>query len=158
MVPVYVRKSEWDDAKKLAPLLRRADRNEMRAVLGANACPEAALRYGIEVSYYPYTGLIDGEVACIFGAVPDAHEHIGSIWLMGSDALSDHPFAFLRRSKPWLARVFPPFTLLWNCVDKRNTLHIRWLRWMGFSFLREIPEYGEQKRPFLEFAKIRDTE
>mgnify|MGYP003133692463 CR=1 FL=1 len=156
MAVVEIRKSEWSDANALAPKLRKADKEEMIAVLGEKVDPVAALRYGIGVSYYPFTGLINGEIVCIFGAVAETHDHIGAVWLMGSDDITRHKMAFLRQSRVCLGRLFEPFALLWNCVDKRNTQHIRWLKWLGFSFLREIPEYGEQSRPFLEFAKIKE--
>lgn len=47
--------------------------------------------------------------------------------------------------------------ILFNCVDQRNEVHINWLRWLGFKFVRIIPEYGIQKLPFIEFVRIRNV-
>ena len=156
MVHTEIRMAQRSDAEYMAPRLRKADLNEMMAVLGEDTDPVKALTYGIEISVYPFAGLIDHKVACIFGAVPEPlHTHVGSIWMMGTGAIAKHRVAFLRKSRPCLDQVFEPFSMLWNAVDKRNALHIRWLRWLGFRFLWEIPEYGEMCLPFLEFAKIK---
>ena len=42
--------------------------------------------------------------------------------------------------------------LLWNVVDKRNRVHMRLLKFLGFKFLREFP-YGPNQLTFIEFAK-----
>jgi hypothetical protein len=33
-------------------------------------------------------------------------------------------------------------------------VHIRWLRWMGFTFIKSHPKYGAEGRLFLEFVRI----
>lgn len=135
--------------------LREADLREMQAVQGAHVDPVEALRYGIEVSYFPFVATLDDAPVCVFGAVPEPHDpRFGCVWMMGTDAITTHPKTFLRHSKEYLEKVAEPFDLLWNCVDKRNTVHIRWLKWMGFTFLREIPQVGELRLPFLEFVKV----
>jgi hypothetical protein len=50
------------------------------------------------------------------------------------------------------------YTLIGNVIDERNRVHLRWLKWMGFTFVQRIPEYGVQHRPFLEFIKICATQ
>ncbi|MAU02231.1 MAG: hypothetical protein CL608_34265 [Anaerolineaceae bacterium] len=153
---VEIRMADPTDAERVASNLRRADRREMDAVLGSGCDRAAALLYGIENSYYPFTACINGKPVSIFGAIPDPiHSYIGGVWMMGTDDMVKNKKLFIRHSRPALDEVFKPFRLLWNCVDKRNTVHIRWIRWMGFSFLRTIPHFGEQGRPFMEFAKLR---
>lgn len=156
MVEVEVRMADrGSDAEYIGTHLRQADLQEMHAVQGTQVDPVAALQYGIENSYFPFVATIDGLPACVFGAVPEPHDdRFGCVWLMGTDAITTHPRVFLRHSKEYLEKVAEPFSLLWNCVDKRNDVHIRWLKWMGFTFIKEIPSVGEQRRPFLEFAKV----
>lgn len=155
---IEIRTSDPTDAERVANRLRKADKKEMDAVLGTGCDRAAALLYGIENSYYPFTACILGKPVGIFGAIPDPiHSHIGGVWMMGTDELVQNKSLFLRRSKPALDEVFKPFRLLWNCVDQRNTVHIRWIKWLGFSFLRTIPHFGEQGRPFIEFAKLNDN-
>ena len=43
--------------------------------------------------------------------------------------------------------------LLWNIVDKRNTVHLKLLQFLGFKFLRELT-YGPNQIPFIEFCRI----
>lgn len=156
MAEVEVRMADrGSDAEYIGTHLRQADLQEMHAVMGGHVDPVQALKYGIETSYFPFVATIDGVPACVFGAVPEPHDdRFGSVWLMGTDAITNHPRTFLRHSKEYLEKVAEPFSLLWNCVDKRNDVHIRWLKWMGFTFIKEIPSFGEQRRPFLEFAKV----
>jgi hypothetical protein len=155
---VHIRVADYDDIPYIASNLRAADKAEMRAVLGSDVHPEDALSYGMEVSLVPYVGMINDKPSCIFGAVPEpTHAHVGAVWLAGTNDIISNKRAFISHSKDYLSTVFDPFTLLWNCVDKRNSLHIRWLRWLGFSFLREVPKYGEEGKPFYEFAKIKNV-
>lgn len=157
MTETEIRCSELKDADEMAPNLRQADIAELVAVVGEDADAQDVLRYGVEVSHQPFTALVDDKPICIFGAVMEpVQQHIGSVWMMGTDGIEKHKMFFLRQSGKCLDKLFEPFSLLWNCVDKRNDLHIKWIKWLGFSFLREIPKYGEQGKPFLEFAKIKE--
>ena len=77
--------------------------------------------------------------------------------LLGTDAMLDDlqdQRTFLRQSKEVLRELHHQFILLFNEVDARNTVHIRWLRWMGFTFVRYRPNYGTEGRPFYEFCKV----
>jgi hypothetical protein len=33
-------------------------------------------------------------------------------------------------------------------------VHIKWLRWMGFTFISSHPKFGTEGRLFLEFVRI----
>jgi hypothetical protein len=33
-------------------------------------------------------------------------------------------------------------------------VHIKWLRWMGFTFIASHPNFGTEGRLFYEFARI----
>lgn len=87
----------------------------------------------------------DGKIAAIGGA------QNGQIWMLSTPACKDHPKTFARDVKRFVDS--RPDSLLWNIVDKRNTTHIRLLRFLGFKFLREVI-YGPNNLPFIEFCKI----
>lgn len=155
----YVRAYSPGDAQILAPLLREADRREIQASSGR---PEAdVLEEGAELSV-PSCSIIDDTdtVVGMFGVVP--YYDFGKVWLMGSDALVRPPTSrqLLKECKTWLSGLERVgfnghrYRSLCNVIDARNTLHIRWLKWMGFTFIRTIPDYGVEKRPFLEFIKL----
>jgi hypothetical protein len=97
----------------------------------------------------------NGFVAGMFGVVPQA-DGSGVVWLLGSDELVAPPLSrqFLRECKQHLAVMERAYTQLWNHIDERNTVHRRWLEWLGFEFYKRIPEYGHERRPFLEFKKL----
>jgi hypothetical protein len=97
----------------------------------------------------------NGFVVGMYGIVPSQWDRTGVIWLLGSDELVQKPLSrqFLRECRTHLRVLERPFTLLWNRMDERNTIHKRWLEWLGFEFYNRIPEYGVERRPFLEFKK-----
>jgi len=61
---------------------------------------------------------------------------------------------FLRQSKIELRKILKEYPVLFNVVDSRNEVHVRWLQWMGFTFIKKHSEYGPEKRPFYEFVRI----
>ena len=61
--------------------------------------------------------------------------------------------SFLRNSKDVCDVLKGKHQILHNYVDKRNKLHINWLKWMGFSIINEV-NYGIENRKFYEFVKI----
>jgi hypothetical protein len=61
---------------------------------------------------------------------------------------------FLRKSKEQLQQLFSNYSVLFNVVDARNTVHIRWIKHMGFTFVAEHAEWGPEKRLFYEFVRI----
>ncbi|WP_438027644.1 hypothetical protein [Sorangium sp. So ce233] len=69
--------------------------------------------------------------------------------------LVERPLPFLRNSRAWVDKLMDGYQTLWNVVDARNEIHIRWLRWCGFTILRTIENYGVEARRFHEFARMR---
>ena len=156
MIPVAeVREATVEDAITMAPNLREADLNEVQAASGLDPCD--ALTLCVEASVKPYVAVIDEDPILLCGAV-DAHMEppTGVVWMLGTDRIQEIQRQFLREGKDWLGILHEPFDVLWNLVDKRNELHIKWLKWMGFQFLREVEEHGFEKRPFYEFVKVKD--
>lgn len=146
-----VRPSLESDCEYLANHLRRADHNEVKAAFGLVS--KEALLFSMRNTEQPFT-IIDGNTpAGIFGVAP-IEEGVGAIWLLGTDALVHGKWRFLRESKKWMAHVSDGYDLLFNYVDERNYLHIRWIAWLGFTFIHRHEKYGVEQRPFLEFVRI----
>ncbi len=149
-----VRPYELGDETQLAPKLRAADFAELTASSDRPAVE--LLREGAEWSVPSCSVVNDkGEVVAMFGVLP-VGGRCGRVWLLGSDELTRNPLRkqFIRESHQYLNGLFRLYPLLFNHIDERNTLHIRWLKWLGFSFIRRIPAYGREQRPFLEFVKL----
>ena len=151
----YTRPSTVADIIPVANMMRAEDRAEVRA--GCGQTPTEALIF----CYFkgaPCMTMIGrgGEPVGMWGVV-DEGEGLGRIWLLGTDELvKDKPnsIQFLRQAKPWLSKMLEQYDVLFNYADARNTVHIKWLRWMGFTFIKEHSNYGNEGRPFLEFVRI----
>ncbi len=145
-----VRTYQPGDEIELAPRLRQADLNELHAA--STLDPMNILRMGAELSV-PSLTILDnhGTICGMFGVNPD-----GRVWLLGSDALVSGSLMrqFLRESRIYVQSFQALYPLLWNHIDERNTVHIRWLEHMGFTFISRIPAYGPFGLPFLEFVRI----
>lgn len=144
------------DALDLAPRLRAADRAEMQAFTGMP--PEIGLPLSLTGGGPTWTIRWDpsGHPLAIFGVGPVPHHpQLGIVWMVGSDELFSRPMTFLRQSRLALDGLHQFHPLLGNYVDARNTVHIRWLQWLGFGFLKLHPEFGVEKRPFIQFARLK---
>lgn len=77
---------------------------------------------------------------------------VGQAWLIASTEAV--PFAtslhgLIRTELPILEEAFPRVVAY---ADKRNSVHLRWLRWMGFASVREV-RLGPWNLPFLQFER-----
>ncbi len=148
----FVRAYREFDEIDLVPRLRVADMQEIQAGSGKDI--EVSLREGAEQSA-PSCTIIgnNGFVAGMFGVVPEGD--YGRVWMVGSDELTRPPLSrqFIRECRSFLSVMERPYKTIGNVIDERNTLHVRWLKWLGFEFVERIPNYGVEGRPFLEFKK-----
>ena len=78
----------------------------------------------------------------------------GKVWMLCTPAIHDYPLTFAREAKRFIKS--REETLLWNIVDKRNTAHLKLLKFLGFKFLREL-EHGPNKLTFIEFCRVRTS-
>jgi len=89
----------------------------------------------------------DGRIAGLAGVEPD-----GKIWMLCTPVIHDKPMLFAREAKRWIES--REEKLLWNIVDKRNTAHLKLLKFLGFKFLREL-KHGPNNITFIEFCRVR---
>ena len=88
----------------------------------------------------------NGELAGVAGV----HEG-GQIWMLCTPAIHKYPITFAREAKRYVDS--RKEKLLWNIVDKRNKVHLKLLKFLGFKFLREI-QYGPNNLSFIEFCRV----
>jgi RimJ/RimL family protein N-acetyltransferase len=152
----YYRTSEQEDVYELAPKLRKQDVDEVKASSGYT--PEEALIYSFHVSGENNTIIApDGEIIGMFGVGSTADPYIGVPWLLASPRLPEITREFLPQSLEWVKQKNEQYPVLINYVDCRNTVAIRWLRYLGFTFIKKIEEYGVGKKPFYEFVRIHNV-
>ncbi|WP_018123373.1 hypothetical protein [Desulfovibrio oxyclinae] len=151
----YVRPATIEDIKVLAPQLRSADVEEVRAAIGEYSVAYLERAFYASDPCYVMLGE-EGDLVGIYGVVPNPLQlNSGAVWMHCTDTLEKYPFQFLRRSREGADRLHDTYDLLYNFVDARNTVHIKWLRWSGFKFINYHPNHGKGKRPFYEFVRIR---
>ena len=142
-----IRKTISEDIEFLAPRLRYEDKREVLDSVGLT--PYQALTDGFNLSQICLT-IVDTKNIPVgmFGVSED-----GAIWLLASPDIKRIRFSFLRESRKVVNLLNHKYKILWNFVDCRNELHLRWLKWCGFKFLRKI-NYGVNQQPFYEFIKL----
>ena len=86
----------------------------------------------------------NGETAGIVGI------HNTKIWMLCTPIIESYPMFFARQAKLFIDSRTEPY--LWNVVDKRNTVHLKLLKFLGFTFHEELM-FGPNNLPFIRFDK-----
>lgn len=127
-----IRTASPDDVEAISARAREADVAEM-AAMGTTV--SEALADGLRRSDWALTGLVGGEPVCMFGVAPvSILNGEGAPWMLATDGLERAQVPFLRSCKPVVREMERSYPRLLNVVDARNTVAIRWLRWLGFRF------------------------
>ncbi|MEP3275330.1 MAG: hypothetical protein ABJN26_16085 [Stappiaceae bacterium] len=135
---ITVRKSVVGDIDPIAQNMRAADRAEVWAA--SRRTPRRALEFSLRNSSVAFTGLADGTPFVMFGVGEQSRLlGVGVPWLLGTEQIEKHAVHFLRQSHLWSAVLQQNFRVLKNHVDNRNTLSIRWLKWLGFELAEPRP-------------------
>lgn len=138
------------DILELAPNLRAADVDEVRAASGLS--PADALRRSFDLSTHVWVARDRlGLPIALWGVGPlSLVLGKGCPWLLASAAFDDYGRDIARLSRRLLASVRAIYPSLENRVDARHLKAIRWLAWLGFTI--EDPEpWGVEARPFHRF-------
>jgi hypothetical protein len=156
MKPTFNRLATLEDVRYVADNLRDADRQEVLANVGiepSTVLPTLLLE-GREI--YAAGLCEDNRAEVLWGLDPIfGVDRAAVIWLLSTDRMYDHPVEFVTQSKAHIEYAHSRFDLLTNFIDARNTRHIRWLKWSGFTILRKVDRFGYAGIPFFEFASYR---
>lgn len=150
----YARPSVPQDAHLLAPRLRKEDVEEIRAASGNE--PLQALLNGILEGTECWTIIGNGdEVLGLFGVnhMPEYGPGQACVWMLAADGLPSIRAEFFKQTPEWIAHFHTRFPVLWNYIDARQTMHIRWLKRLGFRFIKQHEAYGHEQRPFYQFVR-----
>lgn len=150
---IDARRTILPDIHQIAADMRPEDIAEAQAALGE--APHKALFRGYIVSTECYTVFHEQsrKPLAMFAYQITEPKVSATVWLLAANGLLDHRMEFARKSRAWVSYFQTKAPLLYNMVDQRNILHIRWLDWVGFKFVRVIPEWGKGRLPFVEFAR-----
>ena len=92
----------------------------------------------------------------MYGVIPE-REGVGRIWMLGRNEMTVDKLdkiTFLRQAKIELEKLRDKYQVLFNVMDVRNKVHLDWIRWMGFTVIKEHPKWGYEGRPLYEFVRI----
>lgn len=131
-------------AIEVALNLREDDRREV--VEGHGKHPLSSAIAATEQPNSVYFTMPNGRIAGMAGVGEG-----GLVWMLCTPAIHDYPISFAREAKRFIDSREEDY--LWNIVDKRNTVHLKLLKFLGFKFIREL-EYGPNKVTFIEFYRV----
>ncbi len=140
----YIHPITLEAAIEVASNLRPEDRREVEEGHGIDLIDYAD--YVSQIPSYVYFTVPNGRTAGMAGVSSD-----GAIWMLCTPAINDYPITFAREAKRYVEGRSE--RLLWNVVDKRNTVHLKLLKFLGFKFLRELL-FGPNNLPFIEFCYV----
>ena len=135
--------------KKMAPIVREADRMEILAA--TNETPEQALLDSLERSSMAKTMLADGEIIGMFGLVPASIlSGVNVAWFISTENLEKYKMSFARscrKNRKNLYGLKEHCDILVNYVDARYKTSLIWLEWLGFT-IHESESFGAHSLPF----------
>lgn len=131
----YIRPMQYADIFEIEKNLRSADRLELEA------CGQTALRSlkraytSHELTNYAILSPMTGRPFGIFGV----NGINGIIWMVSTPEIENFKTKFLKGSRTVIETYHKQgIPVLWNWVDARNELHLKWLtKWLGFEITAE---------------------
>lgn len=89
---------------------------------------DECMRRSVEVR----CGMIDDEVACIWGLIPPTLlSNRAYLWLLTTDIVAEHKFLFVRYSQRYVEQMLQKYPEIYGEVHIDNHNAKRWLRWLG---------------------------
>ena len=139
----FIHPCTLEAAYQVASQLREDDRRECEE--GHGIIPTIHIPLASTECFCVSFNVPDGRIAGLAGIYKD-----GQIWMLCTSAIEDFPHHFAREAKRFINRRPEPY--LWNIVDKRNTVHIKLLKFLGFTLHEEV-RHGPNNLPFIRFDK-----
>lgn len=154
MTPIC-RPATKEDVLHIAPTLRIADVNEMRATTSEDTV-DTLLRC-LQSSKESWVLEHKRKPVALCGVIPwPGLFNTAAPWMTASRNIHPCHTWVLRNSRRIVDILHTHYPILHNVVDARNTRHIRWLKWCGFTLTRLHPAWGREKRPFYEFRRYQE--
>ncbi|WP_257284561.1 phage protein Gp13 family protein [Endozoicomonas sp. SESOKO1] len=148
---VQLRQATLQDAIELAGKLRQGDLNELQALGHTNI--DECLMSSFNVSHIAYALTLEDELIGIQGLAKGLNDKHGAIWAMGSERTKEVPRDIVRLGFEFTNECLGHYPAVGNMVYCNNKLHIRWLKLIGYTFIREL-NYNNNN--FYEFVKIKE--
>ena len=117
------------------------ERSAVTDVPGAEKTMRECVRRSVEVR----CGMLDDEVACVWGLIPPTLlSDRAYLWLLTTDIVTEHKFLFVRYSQRYVEEMLKQYPVLYGEAEINNEPAKRWLKWLGARF-------GEPNGRFIPF-------
>lgn len=136
----YVRMLDRNDMSDVDTVIRDLRQADIQEAMALGFSPAAAIKASVSGSTAVYT-IMEGERPVgLFGVGPmDLPSmpgmKVGCVWMVGTPGITRISGTFLRQSKHWADLLHNYYPVLWNWASASNTVHIRWLKWLGFKII-----------------------
>lgn len=149
MTKVLVKRATAEDVEEVIRNIRDADRLEIESATGKPY--DEVLRGLPKLCDEMWAGFADGKCGVLFGFQKPTFvsEHTVA-WLISTKMVDAEAITFIRNSKKVFGLMCKGHEYLFNFVDSRNKLAIRWLKWLGFTIYDPEP-YGARGELFHKF-------
>lgn len=149
---VRVEKLRRDHLPPILEDIRPADLREWAAGTGS-----ADIQSGLELVFaedrYARCAVDDsGKLLCAWGVDELGDGTEGWVWLFATNAAIPLFLPIHRHLNPELGEILARWKLLHAYADARNTLHHRWLAWLGFEHVEDV-HLGPFSLPFKHYTK-----
>ena len=147
----YLRKATLEDLKHVANNMRVLDKIEAYYQSGQE--PEKALQFTYVCSNINMAIADDNDKPIGLCGVVSG----GVIWMVATDKLFENKkyrIQLIRKGREWVDNLLKSYKVLYNFVYAENTSAIKWLKSLGFTFIKYHEQYGIHGKPFYEFLRI----
>ncbi|UDQ99391.1 hypothetical protein AAEX28_04720 [Lentisphaerota bacterium WC36G] len=149
---VIYKKASLADCKKLAPILRKADKDELIALCGENVNFEEILTQSLNNSLLAFSGYCNNEIIGMFGVGGNVLSGNGFIWLLTSNKVKLHKRELLIQANSFIKYGLTIYKKLSNVIDVRNKANMLFLKHLNFKFGDKI-KYNDCD--FISFCRTR---
>lgn len=147
----HYRPSVLGDCDLIAPYMRTQDVKEIAYSHGLTPL-DSLQRCCISSQECNTIVHADGTVVGMFGVCDSGAA--ASPWLLGTDKLLETKRVMLPVAAKWVEEMNVKYPLLLNYAHVENTVSIKWLKSLGFKFIKLEQEHGVGKQPFYQFVRI----
>lgn len=147
----FVRDAKLIDCLILGTHCRMSDRWEIWH--SSRKTPTEAFVTGYQVSDRPLVIEWAGMPIAMFG-VSGNKGSVGVPWMLGTDEIQKIGKTLLRECRSYVDEMHRHYPVLTNYVWAKNTVHIAWLKWLGFEF-GEAKPMGPDNELFIHFHKVK---
>lgn len=146
----FLRPSIKDDAEAIIQDLRKADLEEWAKSVAGGVPENLLTSVVISAECYTIADWEGNDPQIMFGVVNIRPRPV--TWLLGTNRAQQDAWFLMAGSAGFVAEFFKrwPSTVCYSAPE--NTVHHRWLGWLGYTKARALP-WGDHQAEFYEFIR-----